>query len=309
MTAAGDRTTSSTARLLGRLGVWSGLDALPASEAFTFARRVEALGYDALWVNETTGREPFALLGALTQVTTRLTLGLGIASIYARDAAAAHAGARAVAELSGGRFVLGLGVSHPERVGPQRGHAYLPPLAAMRAYLDAYEQAPYTGPAGAEPPLVLAALRRGMVSLAAARTEGAFPFFVPVAHVARARAWADAAATEAGRSERPLIVVALPVVLTDDPVAGLDAARRYATWYLGLANYRANLVQCGYREDELVPERADRVLQDVLAIGGAAAARERVAALYDAGADHVALIPVGPDGRYPHRPTIEALAS
>ena len=132
------------------------------------------------------------LLGALSQLTSRITLGLGIASIYARDAAAAHAGARTVAELSGGRFVLGLGASHPERVGPQRGHEYLPALSAMTAYLDAYEAAPYTAPPpAAEPPLVIAALRRRMVTLAGARTDGAFPFFVPLSYVARARAWVD----------------------------------------------------------------------------------------------------------------------
>lgn len=304
------------AALLGRLGVWSGLDLLPAPEALDYAGRVEALGYDALWINETTGREPFALLAALAGATERITLAAGITSIYARDANASHAGARTVGELSGGRFVAGLGVSHPERVGPQRGHEYLPPLATMRAYLEAYRKAPYTGPAaGEEPPLVIAALRRGMVRLGATAADGAFPFFVPVAHVARVREWLDEAADEAAvpmadvdHSARPALVVALPVVLTDDPAAGLETARRYSTWYLTLTNYRTNLLECGYSEEELLPERAERVLREVLAIGDATAVRDRVAALHAAGADHVALIPIRPDGRVPHLPTVETLA-
>lgn len=299
-------------RLLGRLGIWSGLDLLTASEALEYARRVEALGYDALWINETTGREPFALLAALAGATTRITLAAGITSIYARDANASHAGARTVGELSGGRFVAGLGVSHPERVGPQRGHEYLPPLPTMRAYLEAYRKAPYTAPAaGEEPPLVIAALRRGMVRLGATAADGAFPFFVPVAHIARVRAWLDEggeAGAPAGAAVRPALVVALPVVLTDDPAAGLETARRYSTWYLTLTNYRANLLECGYSEEELRPERAERVLREVLAIGDAALVRERVSALRAAGADHVALIPIRPDGRVPHLPTVEALA-
>jgi probable F420-dependent oxidoreductase len=311
-------------QLLGRLGVWSGLDLLPAPEALDYARRVEALGYDALWINETTGREPFALLAALAGATERITLAAGITSIYARDANASHAGARTVGELSGGRFVAGLGVSHPERVGPQRGHEYLPPLPTMRTYLEAYRKAPYTAPAtGEEPPLVIAALRRGMVRLGATAADGAFPFFVPVSHVARVRAWLDEAADEASAPDaqpataraaaaqaatRPALVVALPVVLSDDPATGLETARRYSTWYLTLTNYRTNLLECGYSEAELQPERAERVLREVLAIGDATAVRERVSALRAAGADHVALIPIRPDGRVPDLPTVEALA-
>jgi probable F420-dependent oxidoreductase len=250
-----------------------------------------------------------ALAGALSQLTSRITLGLGIASIYARDAAAAHAGARTIAELSGGRFVLGLGASHPERVGPQRGHEYLPALSTMTAYLDAYDAAPYTAPPpAAEPPLVIAALRRRMVTLAGARTDGAFPFFVPVSYAARARAWVDEGAASAGRGNRPLLVVALPVVLAEDAASGLAAARAYSTWYIQLVNYRANLLECGYTEADLEPPGSERIMREVVAIGDVAEARARIAAFHDAGVDHVAVIPIGPDGKVAHAPTVEALA-
>lgn len=92
---------SFATRLLGRRGVWSNFDHLTGPERMTFAGRVEALGFDTLWLNEVSGREPFAALGALAVTTSRVTLGLGIASVYARDAAAAHAGALTLAELSG----------------------------------------------------------------------------------------------------------------------------------------------------------------------------------------------------------------
>ncbi len=295
--------------ILGRLGLWSGLDNLSADGVVAHARRVEAAGYDTLWVNETTGREPMALAGALSQLTSRITLGLGIASIYARDAAASHAGARTLAELSGGRFVLGLGASHPERVGPQRGHEYLPVLSAMTAYLEAYEAAPYTAPLPAtEPPLVIAALRRRMVTLAGARTDGAFPFFVPVSYAARARAWVDEGAASAGRGGRPLLVVALPVVLADDLASGLAAARIYSTWYIQLVNYRANLLECGYTEADLEPPGSERIMREIVAIGDVAEVRARIGAFHDAGVDHVAVIPIGPDGKVAHAPTVEALA-
>ena len=295
--------------ILGRLGLWSGLDGLTTDEVVAHAARVEAAGYDTLWINETTGREPFATLGALARMTQRVTLGLGIASIYARDAVAAHAGARTMSELSGGRFVLGIGTSHPERVGPQRGHEYGPPLSAMTAYLDAYAAAPYTAPwPEPEPPLVVAALRRRMVTLAGGRTDGAFPFFVPLTYIARARAWVDEGAAAAGRAARPLLVVALPVVLADHAASGLAAARAYSTWYLSLVNYRANLLECGYTEADLAAPGSERIMREVLAIGDVASARARIAALHEAGVDHVAVIPVGPDGKVPYAPTVEALA-
>ena len=76
---------------LGRLGVWTWLDALTAPEAVSFARRIEAWGYSTLWVPEGFGRDPFATLSMLATSTTRLTFATSIANIYARDAMAMRA--------------------------------------------------------------------------------------------------------------------------------------------------------------------------------------------------------------------------
>jgi len=130
---------------LGPVGTWSNFDGVATAGVLAFAREVEGLGFGSLWINESVGREPFALLGALAGATSRLCLGVGIASIYARDAAAAHSGACTLADLSGGRFVMGLGVSHRSSVAA-RGHDYAPPVTAMTSYLDAYDAAPWTGP-------------------------------------------------------------------------------------------------------------------------------------------------------------------
>ena len=98
---------------LGRVGVWGHLDSHPAAAVRNYARRVEALGYGALWVPETVGREPFALLGLLAGETSRLVLGTSIVSIWGRDAQSTRMSAETLAEATSGRFVLGLGVSHP----------------------------------------------------------------------------------------------------------------------------------------------------------------------------------------------------
>lgn len=88
---------------LGALGVWTSLDGMPARDAGAFARRVEELGYRALWIPEAVGRDPFAFLGWLAAATERLVLATGIANVYARDAMTTRAARETLAELSGGR--------------------------------------------------------------------------------------------------------------------------------------------------------------------------------------------------------------
>ena len=100
---------------IGRLGVWSWLDAFSAPEAAAFARRIEGWGYSALWIPEAVGRDPFSFIGYLAAATERLVLATGIANIYARDAMTLKAIHKTVSELAPDRFVLGLGVSHEHR--------------------------------------------------------------------------------------------------------------------------------------------------------------------------------------------------
>ena len=142
---------------LGAVGVWSHLDTLTAAQARAYAARVEALGFGTLWVPETVGRDPFTSLGLLAAETSRMALGTSIASMWARDAQTTRMAAHTLDEATGGRFVLGLGVSHPHLAERLRGHVYERPLAHMRDYLAAYARAVYKGPMpadGADPPIL-----------------------------------------------------------------------------------------------------------------------------------------------------------
>ena len=173
---------------LGRLGVWYFTDRMTAAQAADFARRVESLGYAALWLPEAVGRDPFAHAALLLAATERLILATGIASIYARDANAMVAAQNTLAEQSGDRFLLGMGVSHAPMVEQMRGHSYGKPVSTMRAYLDRMDQAPYAAIApGEKPPRVIAALGPAMLALARERCSGAHPYLVPPEHTARAR--------------------------------------------------------------------------------------------------------------------------
>jgi Luciferase-like monooxygenase len=109
---------------LSKLGVWAGMDAFTAPEAAAFAKRVEGWGYDALWFPEAMGRNSLVHAAWLLANTNTLVIATGIANIYARDWVAASGAQKALNEQSGGRFLLGLGVSHSPLVEGFRGQHY-----------------------------------------------------------------------------------------------------------------------------------------------------------------------------------------
>lgn len=267
---------------IGRVGVWTfTFDALPARDAQRATAAVEELGYGALWIPESVvSKEVFAHAALLLSGSERLPVATGIANIWARDPYAMANGARALAEAFPGRFVLGLGVSHAPAV-KRRGGVYERPLEAIRAYLDAMDGARSASPPPAEPaPRVLAALGPRMLRLAAERTAGAHPYFVPVEHTPRARE-----ALGAG----PLLAVEQAVLLERDPAKARAIAREHMSGYLRLDNYANNLRRLGWSEDDLKDGGSDALVDAIVAWGDEGAIRERVAAHHAAGADHVCL--------------------
>jgi probable F420-dependent oxidoreductase len=291
---------------IGQTGVWGHLDSLTADEVRHYARRVEELGFGTLWVPETVGRHPFTLLGLLAAETTTMNLGTSIVGIYGHDAQATRMAALTLAEATGGRFVLGLGVSHPHLVTKLRGHEFGRPVSAMRDFLAAYRAAPWRGPAVSdEPPILVAALRDRMLGLAATDADGAFPYLVTPERVAAMRATLDAAR---GDGSRPVLAVTCPAVLETDPDAARAAARAYLAPYLRTPTYHASWELQGFDATDWEKPGSDALVDAMVAWGDADTIRVRIAAFVEAGADHVALIPVAADGVTEHLPVLEALA-
>ena len=273
---------------MGPVGIWTAaLDVLEVPAARDQVAALDAQGWDALWIPEAYGREAFTAASLYLAASERMTVATGIASIYGRDAVAASSAARTLEAAFPGRFVMGLGVSHAPLVERMRGHEYGRPLAAMRAYLDALDAAPYAAAGGAEPPpRVLAALGPKMLELARDRARGAHPYLVTPEHTAQAREVLGAG---------PLLAVEQAVVLSTDP----EVVRRRAHWHLeiytGLPNYRASWQRQGFDEDDLVRGGSDR-LKDAMVVGGDEdVLRARVQAHLDAGADSVCLQVLGDD--------------
>ena len=293
-----------TAGDLGRVGVWGHLDTLGIDDARDFAARADALRYSALWVPETVGREPFTLLALLAARTERLVLGTSIVNIWGRDAQATRMAAVTLSEATGGRVALGLGVSHPHLAGKLRGHEFARPLSRMREYLAAYRAAIVRAPAldgAVEPAVLVAALRERMTDLAATDADGAFPYLVTAERVAWIRRRLDAASS----ARRPSLAVTVPVALEDaDPMA---AARSYLRPYLRTPAYRASWERQGFGASEWEEPASDRLVQAMVATS-VHEGRARIDEMHDAGADHVAVVPLGPDGSTDSLATLEAMA-
>jgi len=274
---------------IGRLGVWSFIDNLSAPEAAAFAQQLEAWGYSALWIPEAVNRDPFAIIGYLAAKTSKLILATGIANIYARDPMTMKAIRKTLAELAPGRIVIGLGVSHSHLVHKVRGHDYSArPVATMRAYLEGMERALYMGPEpAAEAPIVLAALRQNMLQLAAEKTRGAHPYFVPPEHTARAR---ELLGPEAWLCPEQMIL------LETDASKARAVARKHMAVYVGLPNYQNNLREYGFDDRDFADGGSDRLVDAIVAWGNETAIRARIEAHRSAGANHVCIQPFRPDG-------------
>lgn len=275
---------------IGRLGVWTPLDASTPEESAEFARRLEGWGYSTLWIPEAVGIDPFCTLAYLAARTQNLVLATGIANIYARDPMTLKAIHKTMASIVPGRFVLGIGVSHAHLVDRIRGHEYKKPVPAMREYLDAMEKALFLArEPKEEAPIVLAALRPLMLKLAATRTRGAHSYLVNPEHTRRARermgpdAW---------------LCPEQKVLLETDADRARAVGREAMKIYLRAPNYQNNLRELGFDDSDWVDAVAsDRLVDAIVAWGDEAALRERIKAHHDAGATHVCIQPLRPDGR------------
>ena len=270
---------------LNNLGVWAAIDGFSAADAAGFAKRVETWGYGALWTPEAVGREAFSASAWLLARTTSLVIASGIANIYARDPLSAAAAQNGLNEQSGGRFLLGLGVSHIPLVEGVRQLKYGKPVATMRAYLQAMAKAPYHSVApAAVPKTVLAALGPKMLELSGELADGAHPYYVTPEHTRQAR-------TLVGIGK--LLCVEQGAILETNPAQARAIARRFLSLYLGLPNYVDNWRRLGFSDADLAGGGSDRLIDAVVVWGDEKAIRARIDEHWRAGADHVCVQAIG----------------
>ncbi|HEX2384006.1 MAG TPA: TIGR03620 family F420-dependent LLM class oxidoreductase [Acidimicrobiales bacterium] len=267
---------------LGRVGIWTRqLDTQPASQAQDAVAELEALGYPTVWIPEAVEREVISHAALLLSASSTIIVATGIANIYARAPRTIALAQLLLAERFEGRFLLGLGVSHPAVVERRLHQSYERPVEAMRSYLKALDHelsAPHPAPPRTTPSRVLAALGPRMVSLAAERSAGAHTYLAPAAHTAWARDLLG---------ESALLAPAVKVVLDRDASRAREVARTSVGPILRVPAYRENLRRVGFSDGDVEGGPSDRLVDALVAVGDIDAVMTRLKEHLDAGADHV----------------------
>jgi probable F420-dependent oxidoreductase len=262
--------------LMGKIGIWTSYRPFGIERAGEAAKLAEQLGYSAWWVG---GSPHVPEVRPILEATSALVAATGILNAWINDPAETAAADAALRADFPERFMLGIGIGHPEVRSDYRR-----PLTAMRAFLDGLDASPTPPPVDGR---CLAALGPKMLDLAGERAAGTHTYFVPVEHTRLAR-------ERLGSGK--LVAPEVACVLDTDPVRGKAVAREYAKLYLDLRNYTRNLLNLGFTESDLADGGSDRLIDAVIPQGSAEQIAEVVRAHLDAGADHVCLQPLGEEG-------------
>lgn len=255
---------------LGRYGVF-GRGVTPAQ-----ARDIEALGYGTVWVG---GSPPAELdwVEPILDATENLQVATGIVNIWTAAAGPVADSFHRIEAAHPGRFLLGIGVGHPEA-----HQAYRKPVAALTEYLDRLDE--YGVPRDRR---VVAALGPKVLKLSADRAAGAHPYLTTPEHTEQARAVIGPEAFLAPEHK---------VVLTTDPEKARAVGRKALDVYLNLANYLNNWKRLGFGDEDVAKPGSDRLVDAVVAYGTVDAIAARLKQHLDAGADHVPVqVLTGPD--------------
>jgi probable F420-dependent oxidoreductase len=267
---------------LGKIGIF-GRESSLSPEVVAEA---EALGYGAIWV----GGSPPGELGFvehLLQTTGHIAVATGIVNVWKDDAATVAASYHRIAGHYPGRFLLGLGIGHPEAT-----QEYQQPYAKLVSYLDELDELKVPVEDRA-----LAALGPRVLRLSAERSAGAHPYLVTPEYTRQAREILGPG---------PLLAPEQKVLLEADPERARAIGRpRVVRPYLALTNYVNNLRRLGWTDADFADGGSDALIDALVAHGDAETVSRGVIAHLDAGADHVAVQFLDPDPV----PALRALAA
>ncbi|WP_396906786.1 LLM class F420-dependent oxidoreductase [Mycolicibacterium phlei] len=253
---------------LGRYGVW--IFGAPTPEQ---AAEIERLGYGAVWI----GGSPAADLSyvePILEATERLQVATGILNVWTAPAEEVADAYHRVEKAFPGRFLLGIGIGHPEHT-----EEYRKPYDVLVEYLDALDAKKV--PTSRR---VLAALGPRVLKLAAQRSAGAHPYLTTPQHTGEARNLLG-----------PTVFLAPEhkVVLARDAAASREIGRQTVDFYLGLSNYLNNWKRLGFTDEDLARPGSDRFIDAVVAHGTPDSIAARLNEHLEAGADHVAIQVLG----------------
>jgi F420-dependent oxidoreductase-like protein len=299
-------------------------------ESVLRAKMAERLGFKSVWTTQLPdARDAAVVLAAYAGATERVTLGTGVLPIYVRHPTAMAQMAASLDEMSGGRFILGLGISHKVTVESMWGMRLERPVEAMREYLHIVRTSlrdgvcsfegefftarwGYSAPRRPEMPIMISALNPRMLELAGEAADGVVLWMcspayirdhvVPAISAARARAGKTLEGFE--------IVAAVPVCLTSDRAAGLEVFKSTVERYASLPYYRRMMDASGFKEQLEADEISEAMLDELAGIGDEEQVRRSIERYREAG---VTLPGAGPfgghNGARGFEATLEAVAA
>jgi probable F420-dependent oxidoreductase len=257
---------------LGRFGIWHQAEQWGPE----LAAGVEQAGYGTLWLGGSP-TEDLRDAEVLLASTTTAVVGTSIVNMWKADPAVLAESYQRLESEQPGRFVLGVGIGHPEHTGE-----YKSPYETIVDYLDALDD-------GKVPVdrRMLAALGPRVLKLSAERTAGALPYLTVPEHTRRAREALGAGVVLAPEQK---------VVLETDAEIARAIGRDYLATYLKLANYTSNLKRLGYTDDDFAAGGSDELVDALVLHGTAVQIAEGLKEHLDAGADQVVVQQLGKEG-------------
>lgn len=270
-----------------------------AAEISQIAREAEEAGFTALFAAEV-NNDVLATVQLMGQATQRITVGSWIANIYLRHPYVCAQAAATIADATGGRMVLGLGVSH-QPVNRALGVDMGSPIAALRDYTTAVAswlrgEGPATHlpqrPSPYPVPIYLGALTSPTVELAGELADGIMPIWWSTARVARSRVWSERGRAKSAGKPKLQVAIGLPTFIGEDIVALRGAARANLGLFTTMPFFQRLLRSSGFPAEAEQAEKghadaalSDRVLDTICLIGPVTHCRQRLAEFRDAGAD------------------------
>ncbi|MDT5112361.1 MAG: hypothetical protein QOE20_4251 [Mycobacterium sp.] len=256
---------------LGRFGVWT--FGAPKPEQ---AAEIEKLGYGAVWVGGSPAGD-LNYVDPILEATETLQVATGIINVWTADAAEVAEAYHRVEAAYPGRFLLGIGIGHPEHT-----EEYRKPYDVLVEYLDALDAAKVPTSR-----MVVAALGPKVLKLSATRSAGAHPYLTTPEHTAQAHALIGNTVYLAPEHK---------VVLTTDAEEARAIGRETVDFYLNLSNYLNNWKRLGFTDGDIAKPGSDKLIDAVVAHGTPETVAARLNEHLDAGADHVSIqVLGGPD--------------
>jgi alkanesulfonate monooxygenase SsuD/methylene tetrahydromethanopterin reductase-like flavin-dependent oxidoreductase (luciferase family) len=276
-----------------------------AQDIQAVAREAEDAGFDGIFAAEV-NNDVMATAQLMGAATRRIKVGTWIANVYLRHSYVCAQGAALIADATEGRFILGLGVSHPS-VNKALAIDMGEPPAALRRYVTAVRAwLKGEGPATHLPqrptlqpvPIYVAAVTSKTVEIAGELADGFMPFMWPASRVDKSKAWIQQGRAKAKGLGKMDVTAGIPTYIGDDIKHQREVARAHLAIFTTFPFFQRMFRASGFGSEVDQMEKgaggaalSDRVLDAMCLIGPLSRCREQLAAFRTAGTDLPILMP------------------